>query len=540
MRMRIQPWPFKKGEEVELYWLCSPFLDMQKGWMLEATFKTIRNEIVDIAVPWGTIPYLIIGQKYMDGLPSPTGKCGEITQIAIQESNLFEIGKAYDIPFSLYYFYKNQKYGFQQICKFKVGDRNYYIPCLEIIRNFLTPHKVLANCIMKPGGLDLLISRCKITGRDLFMELSDEIKGNLVCNETACYLAWLKYDYYANNAWNSIYNTFYSNAIKLNAYNPNTELQKGTYLEVKPPIGKGTRLTCRGINVGKDTLILEILSKTNLNMPFDKINYTHSSLKNIELMDRDKQVRIIKNEVAKDVVNMDKSGEGANKNYNEQVIDNISIGFSFIKTPRINKVRKKKQSINTGEPDNAGILRSFETTGEDEVMATTQDWVYGGNINPLEFKTLEIMKEGATKGLEDFLKVVGYINELYKGLKLSLNIVLLPKGKAFSYYPDGERRNCAVVKIEGKNELHCYIIEVGRADGWSISTFIIYPLSLKVNQAFEELLHKILINLINNSGHWDKQSLENEIYIRYDMVKHVSCQKIWTWKERIYNKLLIF
>jgi hypothetical protein len=177
MKLKIQPWPFNKDEEVQLYWICSPFLDVQYGWMLQVVFKKADNSVTEVVVPWGTIPYLILGQKYIDGIPIATEKLGRIYQITTPDRSDFKIGIAYDIPASIYYLYKNQKYGFQKICKFSTGERNYYIPCLELVRNFLTPHKVLANNIMKPGGLDLLIENSSVNGRNLFIKLSNEIKG---------------------------------------------------------------------------------------------------------------------------------------------------------------------------------------------------------------------------------------------------------------------------------------------------------------------------------------------------------------------------
>lgn len=66
------------------------------------------------------------------------------------------------------------------------------------------------------------------------------------------------------------------------------------------------------------------------------------------------------------------------------------------------------------------------------------------------------MEEGATKGLEDFLKVINYLAENHKGLEISLNIILIPEGKAFSCYPDGLRRNCAVVKLVRKGTSMLY------------------------------------------------------------------------------------
>lgn len=538
MVLKIRPWPFEKNEEVELYWLCSPYFHREKGWLMKAAFKKMNNEIVEITVPWGTIPCLVIGQKYSDGLPCTTGKRGRILEITIPERSIFETCVAYDIPTTLYYFYKNQDFGFQKICRFRIGDRNFYIPCLEIIRTYLTPHKVLANCIMKPGGLDLLIEKTEIKGRDLFIDLTDEVPRRIVCNETAAYLAWLKHDVYANKAWNSIYNKVFSRAIEKSPYNAVSEFQKGTYMEVLPPAGKGTKWAFRGITVGKDTLILELLSRTNLYMPFDNIYYSHSSLVNPDATSEQKIIKVIKskNGLDEDIVSLDKHDEPSQKDSDQSVIEHISIGFSFNRNPKMKRVRKRNLKLRTGSTDDAAQIRDIEGIKRDEI-ASTQDWIYGGQIRPIEFKSLEIVKDGVIKGLEEFLKVVDYIDKNHRDIRVFLNLVYIPKGRAFSLYPNGTRRNCAIVKIEREKKLPCYILEVGRADSWSISTLLVYQLITQISQEeVEVMLSELLIGLINNNGHWDKISFEKEIFFRYEVMKHVYGQSMLRWTERLIYK----
>ncbi len=534
MMLKIQPWPFKRDEEVQLYWLCSPFLDAQKGWLLQVVFKKTDNSICEVTVPWGTIPYLVLGQKYMNGIPIMSGKVGRVYQLTTPDRSSFKLGMAYDIPPALYYFYKNQKYGYQRICKFSIGDINYYIPCLELVRNFLTPHKVLANNIMKPGGLELLFENCSVNGKRLFLALSSEIKGSLISNNTASYLAWLKYDYYANMAWNSIYNNVFSKAVLDNPFKPVEELQKGTYIELMPPVGNGSNWTVRGIGIGKDILILEILSKTNLYMPFNEILYTHPSLTSAEYSDDNRNSRIVRNQYDRDVIDLETTGKGANKTQEEDIVDSISIGFGFDKSPYLEKLRQKNQKTNMGDYSINATTRNFDQYCLTSGVGTTQDWIRGGEVKPLEFTSLEPMEDGATKGLEDFLVVVNYLFEKHVNLEVSINIILIPEGKVFSYYPNRERRNCAIVKITRSGKLPCYIIELGRADDWSISTLLLYQLVADKSPIdIERFIKNLLEELVNNSGHWNKQSLDKEVCYRYDMVKHISGQNLLYWRDRL-------
>ena len=133
--LKLRPWPFKSYEEVELYWLCSPFLKPQIGWYIKVAFK-LKNEITMVEFPWGTLPYLQLGKKYKDGLPLENSKKGFIGEVTITNQE-FRICTGFeDMPTNLYYFYKNPECGNQKLCKFKVNSKTYYITCSELVRSF--------------------------------------------------------------------------------------------------------------------------------------------------------------------------------------------------------------------------------------------------------------------------------------------------------------------------------------------------------------------------------------------------------------------
>jgi hypothetical protein len=116
------------------------------------------------------------------------------------------------------------------------------------------------------------------------------------------------------------------------------------------------------------------------------------------------------------------------------------------------------------------------------------------------------------KGLEDFLKLVENIQTHHKELALSLSIIPLPQFKGFSRYNDGSVRICAIIKIEKLKYIPCYVIEVGRADGWSISTLIVKPVKAEFAdiKIFEGLTQRLLKDLVDNNGHWEREFFRNE------------------------------
>lgn len=119
-----------------------------------------------------------------------------------------------------------------------------------------------------------------------------------------------------------------------------------------------------------------------------------------------------------------------------------------------------------------------------------------------------------TKGPEEFLKMLEYMQRNYSHLSLNLGIVALPQYKSFSQYDNGGIRPAALVRVEQVGRLPCYIVEIGRADSWSISTLVIKPVD------------------------WDKDFFDGEKRYRIEMAKHMSGQTIERWAERVVEKVI--
>lgn len=172
-------------------------------------------------------------------------------------------------------------------------------------------------------------------------------------------------------------------------------------------------------------------------------------------------------------------------------------------------------------------------------ISTTQDWTRGGNIPCTEFSALKMVDVSLLKGLEDFLRLIEYIKKNNLDLTISLNVVSLPQSKHFSRYNDGNIRGCIIVRIERQGLLPCCLIEIGRADNWSISTLVVKAIDNESGEdnAFDDLIHRLLQELLNNKGHWDKKCFRKENEYLIDTAKRISEQPIIRWAERIIEKI---
>lgn len=206
---------------------------------------------------------------------------------------------------------------------------------------------------------------------------------------------------------------------------------------------------------------------------------------------------------------------------------------------RMFKLRKNKRMVHTGKTMDQKDCPSGED-GDERSVVTAQDWESGGEISPLEFKSLEMVNVNPYKGLEDFVKAVDVLCKMKPTYRVSLSVVYIPLGKSFSLYEDGYRRTCAIVEVKRPGHVSCYILEVGRADGWSISTLFAYPISAEVakNESMEIFLAKAFIHLRDNSGHWEKEYLQSFVEYNFDKLKHITKQSVVRWGERTLEKIL--
>jgi len=536
-RLRLRPWPFEKDEQLELFWLCSPYLNKDHNWMFRAAFRDRRNNTRDIELPWGTLPNLAIGQSYKDGLPDETVKIGKIDEIDVSRLNKYEICSGFDMPHGLYYLYKNSMYGRQKVCKFTLRDRTFYVPCVEVIRSFLTPSKLLAYQLLKPQGLQSLIESLSYPhDNGVQINLSRDVPMKLANDDNVMHLLWLLRDKYAKITWDYVYENLFRKANRSSLGNLHRALSNGILIEARPPYMEQCNWTFRGITVNNDTLILEIMSITGLDLPYKYVSYTHPGFYQPEKVSDPKTARRVGKKEETDY-ELDHSQQSAQRQSNPSTIDNAKLRYGFNGYYKVKKTSKRTNIQRTGKHEGDRNIEVGNAT--ENVIVSAQDWAFGGEIKPVEFKLLEAKQTTSTRGLEEFLQAIQQITKTYKEFDLQASIVFLPQGKGFSNYPNGYRRTCAIVKVKKKDQLPCYILEVGRADNWSISTLFVYELSnINSKSAVELLIDKVLNGVVNNNGHWDKAFFLQESRYNFDIMKHVSNQSITRWSQRMIYKIV--
>ncbi|MCX7745571.1 MAG: Tn7-like element transposition protein TnsE [Clostridia bacterium] len=537
-RLRLRPWSFSNNEEVELYWHGAPFLNSDGLWMIKCLFKRPHGTFREHIFPFGTLPYLRIGQTYIDGDFAEKIAVGSLYEVKINDFTRFDICKGFDFPRRLYAFDRPPAptYGNLLLCRFEVAGVIYYLPCTEIVRSILAPYKMFANQILRPEGLGCFIENSSGYKNKLELKLTEEYHRDLLKDEMIAYFVWLKFDKSAESSWNSVYKNIIFDASQRSGNDIKNELRKGIPIRVLPPVKGPSTWTFRGLAYKNHRLILEITYRSNLEIPFTEIELYHPKLEKLEA---DRQPRYAKDPTKRSIdnkdVELDSTGQGAESRQNQNVVEQPPVMFNFKRKPRIYKKRSKTRRVYTGD---VIVIGTKQDDNKKSNVGTTQDWVQGGSIPQIEFSILKMVDASLSKGLEEFLRIVEYIQTHKKELSLSLSIIPLPQFKGFSRYEDGSIRTCAIVRVECQRRLPCYIIEVGRADGWSISTLIIKPVKSDNDDInmIEGLIERLLKDLVCNNGHWEREFFRNESAYVFDTAKHISDQPVIRWAERIVEK----
>lgn len=538
--LRIRPWPFKKDEDVELYWMGSVLQSPTKQWFLNCVFKKENGEFSEIELPWATLPGLIIGRKYKNGICNIDLPEQEAIQVDIPADTKFEICSCSEIPKGLYSFKDLKSHKQEFLCRFRVGAYNYFIPCTEVVRSILAPYQVFANQILKLNGLEDLFEKEYENGDVYEIDLSREYPKKLLKSHIVGYFVWLSKNEKAYYEWNSVYRNLLLSASEIAPVFPALAFTWGVSIKALPPVTVDCTWRFYGKKYKENYFVQELIYQDGVDLKYKVIKYTHPTQQKLNKVNKPRNERIINKgrskKNAKTVLDKNKLPSSRTKTVTS--VEQPTVRFRFNEFIICEKMKKGAYNVNIG--GDKKTVSEFSNTNFSSInISTTQDWALDGKLNSIEFNTLELVKDNPEKGLERFLKVIFYIKKYFDKLDFEISVTYLPSNKIFSKNDNGSRRTCAFVKVYKEKVLQFYIIEFSRSDEWSISTLYIWPLSPSfVDRDFETVAVRLLNCAVNNDGHWDNEVLSGEPDFRFEMTKHVLGQSVERWAEILVEKVL--
>lgn len=532
MTLRLRPWPFPKDEEAELIWFGSPFIDYRGSWKIRTAFN-IGEEIKVHSYPWGTLPDLRIGQIYVNGVYDQVKpKSGSVYHLQIKSLNEGNVTNGFELPKRIIDFQGNKELGLQKIIHYSVNGVSYCIPVIELIRAMFLNAKYLAYYILQPHGLDLLIEKSLVLDKVLHFDLSNRVPTKEATKTNARHLSWIHVDQRIHSMWNSVYQNLYRQAVRKSSHNPMAALKQGMPLEVDLSDVGPLELYIRGVKFGSYVLVKEIMSIGGFRHPSKEILFWHHSKKRREWSSGEKAIKITDDDKFDDYV-LNEHSEHAKENTHQDVIEAPPTIMQFVNYPHVDNRYTDIKLSNTGtEVISAG--RGGKLAGEKEV--STQDSIVGGDTQPIDFQTLEIVPASEAFGLEAFFKMIQILKESYP-VSIKMSVLRVPPGKRFSVCANGARRTCAIVQVASVTATS-YIVEVARPDDWSISTLILRPAPSTSFHKVEKDIKKLLDGLVRKGGHWDQSVLDQCRVMNIEKLKHYSSDSVRGWANKVISKII--
>ena len=514
-------------------------------WDIETTFlDTSTNQLHSKSLPVGVWPLLRIGRYYIDGeVTSYTGR-GEIGTVRISDTSEGEICEAWPSLRALYYFYKSPWLGAQFLWSFAADGKRYYVPCLELLRCFFIHNKMMAHALLKPYGLDKLYKQQALGNHDeLLIDFADEVPVTLVNHKMVSHFAWAAVQPDARAAWGSVYDQIYK-------HYPSGEPLKRLFLRFRPPPLINSTWTYRGLEKENEVLILELYQCTGLISPCRSLVYRHSKLKKAVKVDTPRKPSGTGRGPSLDIGELDQSDDNVGTDGHQSVIPAPVSGLSFSNEISVGRDYSDERQVNTGDPISEGDPSAGTVSDrENEAVSAYESGGYGGK-KPVEFDSLE-MSEGEYIGdLRLFIEAMKRLDREHSEISVSMSLVLLPVGRAFSVSHDS-RRVCVVASVDADGCDGAIFLEVDRSGGKELSTLMMVPKKPVSAKRLEEAIAVMLRALIVNSGHWRKKSLarlEGDFHIarlshyrfsvKADLVAEETEEElIDQWIDRIYSKL---
>ena len=554
-KLKLRPWKFGEDEEMRLHWIRSPFKKNNK-WTLEVVFvsdslkedatslfKYGVNQIhTTLEVPWGILPNLRVGRVYKNGVVRKPSKTTEKKSLSFVDLQSGEICEASELPKGLYDFYDDLNFVKEKIWKFKVDEKTYFLPCLELIRSFFATSKTFTNQLLKTDGLESLIDDEYQDGETLHVTLSHEIPRSIIKDDLITHFLWIYYNETARNCWESIYNKLLSTAIKKSPNNATSVLSAGIPLSMNPPISGLCHIDFTCTTFKDSVLIHELLAiKGFPALEFDKIRYSHPSFrkktKTGKNKNRKKGIPVTRSNNFK----QDSARKRVRTDTNQPTVKIPETVFGFSRMPDIkreliseNISYSDQSSVSSRNADTRAIVRNIS---KNKVVGTDESYL-GGKISPVELVGLKLIESKDSLGLQSFLKTLKKLKKLDSQISITYKIYYIPGDFSFCFWRRALRRSLVLSCIYRKELQPVYIFEVSRPDGWSISTLLLqFDPKIGKQRKVNEILLAIVNEMTKNNGHWHIENLRQSADLRFIQIKHYEEDNPENRANRILQKL---
>lgn len=475
---KLNNWPFAKGEQAQLIWISSPFW-YKKKIMIYAYFRA-KGQTKKILIDWGTLPALAIQHMYIDG----------DLRYSLPPDNLEEVDLMIS-PHSVRYTEREwtiQGTNDQDISRsfiVRYNNKSYTLPLIEVVRSILAPNRFLLYRLFEMNSFPQYFME-KYTEGQIHLSFSSQYNLKYTKKSFLYQLVWLLSNQDLRRTFENIPYTFLDTGeLKFDWLFQQSISIKAV---VKPTSYGGT--------------ILRVNEVKNKEIPYEVISFSHPALSTYERSNEAKKYTMHELESSNEEKErvLDETVEGATEDFD--LVEMNKQVHQYATSPSIIKIQNKSKKQRTHEDDNT---KQYILT--DKGIRSTSDT--GGNRLARGIENQSLQQVHAKGELGEFVRVLQELEDYKEVQSITIQMSSLPVGdgnRKFSYLEDGvtpRQYALATVSLFNGNEFE--ILEVER-ENRALSMLI---LSSTVPGNWNQLIDSLLMNLINSSGTWEKEIIQN-------------------------------
>lgn len=450
---------------------------------------SIGDNQCKLAVPWGLLPFLSIGNIYVDGRndgPCSTWLGGkEITSGTIDIASIRDCSPTFsrplqsDIPLFAEVVRRPDYYKFKTVGGEKNDSQIYIVSSVAIIQCFFGQSSWFARHLLSSFNFDDIVENSYISsdGKLSIYLAEDILRFPKTDDFSTSMLGWYLLDDVFSNEWK---------AAKSN-YQQNRSLRAKI-----PKLNSGT-LRFRGLQFDNYTFILSFTSLDDVNLPFSSINLYHYA---------ESRIRIH--------ADGDHASSHAPTEPNTIRIDGLpasNVPTTQIKIPgstvKFSVQPKIKRTAKQGKKSVSHIVNEANTADIAPQPLTVQDRLVGGSAPQANLQAVSEPELSLANAPADFHQFVKVINELICNGFLhscSIDYIPIPSHNRFSNKNNSPRQYALCRGSFRGREIG--ILEISTTPNEHLSTLIFRSGSSYTNSATD-----LIESLGNNSGQWNKKEL---------------------------------
>ncbi|MFU8648183.1 Tn7-like element transposition protein TnsE [Lysinibacillus sp. RSDA_15] len=478
-RVKLQHWPFNKGEQAQLVWISSPFWQEQKV-MIYVYFKA-NGKTEKILADWGTLPALAIQHYYVDGdiTKSIPPQYIDETDLTIYPQNVSAYERDWQVQGT------NDK-DISRSFVVKQGNRSYILPLIEVVRSILAPNRFLLYRLFEANSFPQYFIENYYPNK-IHLDFSSIYNVKYTKKVFLYQLAWLLTNRDLRSVFENVAYTFnqkgslqfdwsFTQPITIRAI-------------VKPNASGGT--------------VLRVINVKNKHILYKEITYEHPDIAQSTKANEPKKytLQTKKNLTGQqDEMILDEEIDGTTDDFDVIEMDNQT--HEYIEMPKVTKISRRRTNKKR-EFEDENTKKRFISSDRNRSTADV-----GGNqvTRGLEQQSLiDVQIDGE---LGEFIKVMRVLQDFPEVQSISIiqgSLKEFSDTKRFVYLSDGvTERKYVVAEINTSSVLEVISIEIER-ENKAIATLVCFFKNYKDKQG---TIKKILIGLINGNGVWRKNIID--------------------------------